>query len=352
MAKKKILIAPLNWGLGHASRCIPIILELMKEGFEPVIASDGHALHLLQKEFPDLESHELPSYNIRYSSRGIFFRWKIFKNTPHILRTISAEKKVTEQLVKSRNISGIISDNRWGVRSHEVPSAFITHQINVPSGFTTFFSSKIQQNYIKKFDECWVPDVAAEPSLSGKLSNSEAFDFPVKYLGILSRFKKKETEEKWEIAVLLSGPEPQRQILENILFRELKNSPHQILFVKGVVERRQEVRIENNFTIYNFLLSTELEKFLNSSKIVLCRPGYTSLMDLAALEKKVFVIPTTGQYEQEYLAGRLKRHNLAASCTQNNFKEAKLSEVSHTKGLGGFCLSTGFRNAFALFKSK
>lgn len=352
MAKKKILVAPLNWGLGHATRCIPIILELLKEGYEPVIASDGHALQLLQKEFPNLEFHELPSYNIRYSRRGLFFRWKLLKNTPHILRTISAEKKVTEQLVKSRNISGIISDNRWGVRSTGVPSAFITHQINVPSGLTTYFSSKIQQRYIKKFDECWVPDVAEEPTLSGKLSHSEAFAFPVKYLGILSRFNKNETKQKWDLAVILSGPEPQREILEKILIRELSGCSYPILFVKGVVEKEQKLKIEKNITTYNFLLSTELENLLNSSKIVLCRPGYTSLMDLAALGKKVFVIPTPGQYEQEYLARKLKSLNVVAACNQKDFMEVKLSEVHQTEGLGGFSLTTNFSNAFTLFQGK
>lgn len=352
MEKKKILVAPLNWGLGHATRCIPIILELLKEGYEPVIASDGHALQLLRKEFPTLEYHELPSYNIRYSRRGIFFRWKLLLNTPHILRTISAEKNITEQLVKSRKISGVISDNRWGVRSINAPSVFITHQINVLSGPTTSFSSKIQKEYIKKFDECWVPDVAVEPSLSGRLSHSENFKIPLKYLGILSRMKKKETSIKWDVAVVLSGPEPQREMLEKILFKELRNSPQNILFVKGVVENLQEMHTEDNFTIYNFLLSTELENFLNSSKIILCRPGYTTLMDLAALEKKAFVIPTPGQYEQEYLAKRLKTLNLTAGCDQHEFKKEKLDEVKDTKGLGGFNLSPAFGDAFALFQRK
>src|SRR5690606_14185432 len=100
MAKRRILVAPLNWGLGHATRCIPIINSLIDEGFEPVIASDGGVLNLLKKEFPTHEFHQLPAYNIKYASSAFFFRSKLMFQTPHILRTISAEKKETAQIIK------------------------------------------------------------------------------------------------------------------------------------------------------------------------------------------------------------------------------------------------------------
>ena len=74
---KKIIVAPLNWGLGHATRCIPIINGLLENGFEPIIASDGVALELLKKEFPKLISFELPSYNIKYAEKGKNFKWKM-----------------------------------------------------------------------------------------------------------------------------------------------------------------------------------------------------------------------------------------------------------------------------------
>lgn len=349
MHKNRILVAPLNWGLGHPTRCIPLIRELIKEGFEPVLASDGEALRLLEKEFPRLERHPLPSYDITYSRNSFFFPWKLLLKTPHILKTIKAEKAATKDLVEKAGITGIISDNRWGVRSTKVPSVFITHQIRVLSGITTFFSSKIQQNYIRKFDECWVPDVAEEPSLSGKMGHT-SFDFPVRYLGILSRFERKEAKQLYELAVILSGPEPQRGILEQILLCELKDYNGRIIMIRGVVEAEQKVQKKDNFQIYNFMTSEALEEVINQSELIICRPGYTSLLDLVKLQKKLFVIPTPGQYEQEYLARRLTRNNLAGSCRQKEFCLEKIYNANNYKGLGGFPGLSSFGSALALFK--
>jgi UDP:flavonoid glycosyltransferase YjiC (YdhE family) len=352
MLKKRILVAPLNWGLGHATRCIPIIRELMAQNLEPVIASDGAALELLKKEFPELEHYLLPSYNIQYPKNSVFFAWKLLTQTPHIIRTITAEKKAVQHLVQTKNISGIISDNRWGVRSNLVPSVFVTHQIKVISGFTTWLSSKIQQNYIRKFDECWIPDISDHPNLSGKMGHLKNRGFPVKYLGIISRLEKKVIPKQFDILVLLSGPEPQRGILENLMFEKLKALDAEILMVRGVIEEKQVFGKKDNFSIYNFLQTDDLENALNRSNLVICRSGYTSLMDLAKLEKRAFLIPTPGQYEQEYLARRLKKLKLLPSSTQKKFKVQDLKEVENYKGLSGFAAGTDLSGIFALFKGK
>lgn len=352
MVKKRILIAPLNWGLGHATRCIPLIRELERKGFDPVIASDGEALELLKKEFPLLEHHILPSYNISYSRKKQFFKLHLLLKAPHILKIISAEKKQVEVLVKTRHISGIISDNRWGVHSGLVPSVFITHQLKVLSGVFTFISSKIQQKYIQQFNECWVPDAAEDPNLSGKMGHLQNPTFPVKYIGILSRFKKEFLPITFDIAVILSGPEPQRSILQQILERELKKSPLRILLVKGIVEKEQKQEKKENWTICNFLTSAQLQDYLNQSELIICRPGYTSLMDLAILGKKAFLIPTPGQNEQEYLAKRLKEKGIAGGCLQKEFTLKKLENVKDYKGLGGFFLHPEFSGKFTLFKSE
>lgn len=352
MLKKRILIAPLNWGLGHATRCIPIIRELSDQNFEPVIASDGAALELLKKEFPDLEHYTLPSYAIEYPKNSLLFSWKLLTQTPHIIRTISAEKKVIQHLVQTKNISGIISDNRWGVRSNLVPSVFVTHQIKVFSGFTTWLSSKVQQNYIRKFDECWIPDISGHPNLSGEMSHLKNTGFPVRYLGIISRLEKKILPIEFDILVLLSGPEPQRSILENLMFEKLKVLDAKILMVRGVVEEKQVFDKKDNFSVYNFLQTEELEKALNSSNLVICRSGYTSLMDLAKLEKPAFLIPTPGQYEQEYLARRLKKLKLLPSSSHKSFKAQDLKEVSKYEGLTRFSAGTDLSGIFTLFKGK
>ncbi len=358
MDKKRILVAPLNWGLGHATRCIPVIRALKEQNFVPVIASDGSALHLLQKEFPELEHYLLPSYSIEYSKFAFLLKFKLLSNTPHILRTISRERKCTEDLIKTKNISGIISDNRWGVRSRLVPSVFITHQIQVLSGLTTLLSSKIQQWHIKKFDECWVPDLPGSINLSGKMSHFKKNKLPLKYLGLLSRFEKEVLPIKYDILVLLSGPEPQRSILEKTMFKELKDTNSKICIVQGIVEDIQKVEKRGNFSVYNFMTSRQLQDVINSSRLVVSRSGYTSLMDLVKLEKTAFLIPTPGQPEQEYLARRLNKMGISPGCSQAKFTAEKLTDINNYKGLGFFSSVPGFfgrhdfRRAFALFKGE
>lgn len=358
MEKKRILVAPLNWGLGHATRCIPIIRELEKEDFIPVLASDGAALEFLRKEFPHLEYFPLPSYNIRYSRFPFLLKVKLLTKTPHILKTISEELNISEELVKTKNISGIISDNRWGIRSESVPSVFITHQIQVLSGILTFFSSKIQQNYIQKFNECWIPDIEGKENLSGKMSVHDKLQLPVKHLGILSRFDKVELPLKYDVLAVLSGPEPQRSMLEKVLLKEFRKIKSEVCLVRGVVEKKISEERKGNITIYNFLNSEVLEQLINGSRIVICRPGYTSVMDLIKLDKKAFFIPTPGQPEQQYLAKRMKKLKLAPFCQQEDFKIGKINEIKDYKSLGSFTAGNFniggdvLRSAFALFKGE
>lgn len=348
--KKRILVAPLNWGLGHATRCIPIINELIKFNFEPIIASDGVALSILKKEFPKLTCLELPSYKITYSKKASHFKLKILKDSPTIIKAIKKEKKATKLIIEEYNISGIISDNRFGVRSKHIPSVFITHQLNVLSGTTSWLSSKLHQRYISKFDTCWVPDVKENPNLSGKLGHLENSELPITYIGPLSRFEKKEFEKLYDVMVLLSGPEPQRTFLEELLLKELTDCKGQILFVKGKVQEQQNVTLKNNFTIYNYMTSKDLETAINKSHLIISRSGYTTIMDLVKLEKKAFFIPTPGQYEQEYLAERLDELNLIPFCKQNDFKKEKLELASHYSGFKSLDYGiTNFKKLFDLF---
>ncbi len=352
MPKKKILIAPLNWGLGHATRCIPIINALIKRNYEPVIASDGEALKLLQKEFKNVEFHELPSYKIKYAEKGIFFGLKLLLQTPHILKTISAEKKQVKRIVETRNIQGIISDNRWGVIYSKVPSVLITHQIRVISGIFTWLSTKIQQNYIRKFDECWVPDNRDAPHLSGKMGHVKNTSFRIKYIGILSRLEKRNLPVQFKYAVILSGPEPQRGLLEKKMRIELTGIEAKVLLVQGIVEKQQNWSTLNNMTVCNFLTSAEMEGYLNSSDLIICRSGYSSLMDLVKLQKKAFLIPTPGQYEQIYLLNYLKGKGLADGCSQEEFSFKFLEKVGENPTLSGFSPTNDLSRIFALFESE
>ncbi|APG65850.1 glycosyltransferase [Tenacibaculum todarodis] len=328
-AQRKIIIAPLNWGLGHATRCVPVINAIISEKFIPIIASDGNALAFLQKEFPGLKTIELPSYHIKY---GKNLKLNLLFQAPKIWKAVQKERVIIDNFINdNKDVVGVISDNRLGIRSTKVPSVYITHQLNVLSGVTTFLTSKIHQKFIKKFDECWIPDTK-EQLFSGKLSSTNTVK-NIKYIGVLSRFQKENLPKLNHILIILSGPEPNRSFLELKLKNEFSNYKEQVILVQGKIEDVQKISEKNNIKTYNFMLSDELQNAINSSEIIICRSGYSSIMDLAVLNKKVFFIPTKNQSEQEYLAAYLKQKNMAPFCSEEYFTVEKILELSGYSGL-------------------
>lgn len=353
-SKKRILVAPLNWGLGHATRCIPIIKALLECNFEPIIASDGFALKLLQKEFPALTSIELPSYKINYSKNGFFLKWKLFKSLPKLILSIKKDQKLVENIIKTYDVKGIISDNRFGVYSlnKKIPSVYITHQLRVLSGATTWVTTKIHENIIKKHDQCWVPDFENTPNLSGMLGHIESNTLNLKYIGPLSRFTKSEKKSSYDIMLLLSGPEPQRTLLEKKVLDELKHFDGKVIIIQGKVEKIQNISTRKNFTIYNFMNSEELEQAILSSDLIISRSGYTSIMDFTKLEKNVFFIPTPGQNEQIYLAKMLQRNKIAPFCNQHDFSLKKLENIKLYGGFNSFGKEVNYKTLFGLFEGE
>ena len=347
---KNILVAPLNWGLGHAARCVPIIRELEKNGFTPILASDGVALQLLEKEFPHLQALTLPSYEIEYAKNAADFKWKLIKNSPKMIEAILSEKKIVKKWVSEYNLHGIISDNRLGIYSKKIPSVFITHQLNVLSGKTTWISSKLHQHFIKKFTECWVPDIEKQPNLTGKLGHLKKNKLNLRYLGPLSRLEKKKLPIKYDLMVVLSGPEPQRTFLEEKLVSDLKLYSGSVIFIKGKVELEQKTETIKNITYINFMTSPEIETAFNESEIVLCRSGYTTVMDLAKLGKKAFFIPTPGQFEQEYLAKRLKRNGFVPYAKQDDFTIEYLKDAKLYQGLPNLKKGIDWKELLMLFE--
>lgn len=347
--RKKILVAPLNWGLGHATRCIPIIKALENHEFEPILASDGVALALLKKEFPHLQHFELPSYNIHYAEKGKNFKLKLLMQIPKMISAVKNEKKVISKLVDELQLDGIISDNRLGVQSKKIPSVFITHQLNVLTGNTSYITTKIHHFFINKFNECWIPDSEGSANLTGRLGH---LDHPLKhskYIGPLSRLHKKTLAKRYEIMIILSGPEPQRTLLEEKLKSEFSNYEEPTLFVKGIVENEQKIEKLGNITFYNYMTSEELEIAFNESDKIICRSGYTTVMDLAQLGKKAFFIPTPGQYEQEYLAKKYKQEGIAPSCKQEKFKLSKIDKIDLYRGLQNYSKEIRWKDLFRLF---
>ena len=210
-SQKTVLIAPLNWGLGHATRCIPIIRFLQTQQVNIILASDGRALHLLKKEFPNLTALELPSYGITYPTTNMV--WNIAIQMPKFFKTIFKERKAIQKICMDHKVDVIISDNRFGVFYKGAYSIFLTHQINLPipipgiRAIGNWFNKKV----IKGYDECWVPDFKSTPNLAGNLSHG--YD-GVRFIGPLSRMNPIEATIRRKAIVILSGPEPQRTILE------------------------------------------------------------------------------------------------------------------------------------------
>lgn len=348
---KNILVAPLNWGIGHASRCIPIIRELEKNGYTPLLASDGHSLELLRREFPHLTVLTLPSYHIEYAKNAGDFKWKLIKNSPKILKAIISENRIVKKWITEYAIQGILSDNRLGVYHKSIPSVYITHQLRVFSGKTTWLSTLLHQYFIKKFSVCWVPDFEEKPNLSGKLGHLKDSELTgVKYVGPLSRLSKNDVPQHYQLMVLLSGPEPQRTLLEEILMREITNFKGRVVFVKGIFEKEQKINQDGEVTYYNFMTSAEIEYSINSSELVLCRSGYTTIMDLTKLQKSAFYIPTPGQYEQEYLAKKLKRAGIAPYAKQHRFRIENLLEVALYTNQPQLLFEPDWVNLFEVFE--
>lgn len=350
--KKTILVTPLNWGLGHATRCIPIIRALTRKNYTVIIASDGDALCLLQKEFPNLTSLSLPGYDITYAKKGKLFRLKLISQLPHILQTIKKEHRAIREIVKKHDIDGIISDNRLGAYCKDIPTVFLTHQLRVFSGNTSWITTKIHQKFILKFDECWVPDREGVHNLSGKLGHPEKSTLNVKYIGTLSRFHRRNLSQTYDVLILLSGPEPQRTLLEAQLCRALPQYKGEVLFVRGVVEKEVKTERKGSVTFVNYLTSDALESAINQSKIVVSRSGYTTIMDLAQLGKKAFFIPTPGQYEQEYLAKYLDKKGMTPYASQDKFHFGMLDKIPFYKGLNQKYTLIKWSDLFGLFERK
>lgn len=322
----------MHWGIGHATRSIPIIKQLIEQSFEPVLASDGAALAVLQKAFPKLTSYELPSYNVQYAKNKNFFSLKLFFQIPKFIKTYKFEKQKTKEIVEKENIVGIISDNRFGVFYNGIPNIYITHQIRVKSGISTFFTSLFHQKIINKYDVCWVPDSVDSPNLSGDLSHNVNLKIPIKYIGILSQFKRSILIQKYDVLVLLSGPEPQRSLLEDKLLNAFENTKKKVCFIRGVVAGKSEKTQQGNISIYNYLLGSTLQEKLNQSDLIIARSGYSTIMDLAVLQKKAFFIPTPGQAEQIYLAKHLESQKIAPFALQGEFSADLLAQINTYNG--------------------
>lgn len=321
--KPRVLVAPLDWGLGHATRCIPVISSLIQRGCVVFVAAEAAGKTLLQKEFPDLHFMELKGYRMQYSRSKFWLPFKLAVQFPKLLWRIYAENKWLKKVVDKYEIDAVISDNRLGLSHSKIPCVYITHQLKIITGslFTERLAQKIHYHFINKFKTCWVPDAAGTKNLAGSLSHPTVLPkVPVVYIGPLSRFDKKETTQKYECCIILSGPEPQRTVFENLILKDFQKISGNLILVRGLPDKTltNELNIPG-IEIKNHLPAAKLSMVLQQSKWIIARSGYTTIMDLIKLQKKALLVPTPGQTEQEYLASGLMDRQLFCSVPQKDF---------------------------------
>lgn len=352
----RILICPLNWGLGHASRDVPVIQKLIGAGHEVILAGDGLPLKFLETEFPGLERVHLPQ-----TFRITYFKYlpawlKIFFISPFLLYGFIIERYRLKKIIRKIHPEVVISDNRYGLWSEHVKSILITHQCSIKfPGFLKFMeypAALFIRLLIEGFDICWIPDYPGPQNLSGDLSHRFPPPANASYIGPVSRFSMParpeeekqadhtdQTEEPPEayLLILLSGPEPQRTRLEKIVLKQVRALAVNTIILQGLPGRNETVVPGPNLTMISHLPSRELRGLMQKARFIICRSGYSSIMELAEMKKKALIIPTPGQTEQEYLADNLAEKGIFLSCRQHDLDlSAALKELEEFEPVFSF----------------
>lgn len=302
-----------------------MIRALNKVGYKVFIATDGPQQTLLQQEFPDHSFIKLPGYRVRYSRTKGWLPIKIMQQLPALLRIVQWEHRWLEEVIEQYGIDLVISDNRYGLWSQKCPSVFMTHQLNIKAlVLLEPIIRWLHYRFINRFTTCWVPDQEEAGGLAGTLSHpSKQPAIPVTYMGLLSRFEQGNHTHQQAITILLSGPEPQRTILEEKIVSQLSTFTEPVVLVRGLPTDTSTITVPPNVKVVNHLSAADLQAQLLKTKLVIARSGYSSLMDFSRLQCKTLLIPTPGQTEQEYLAKRCAEKGYAMYVDQSklNLKE-------------------------------
>lgn len=327
--KPRILIAPLDWGLGHATRCIPIIRELLAQGANVWLAGEGAQEQLLREEFPALPFVPLPGYRIRYAKTSAGLIWKMMQQIPKMKKAIRAEHEWLMQAIEKYQFDAVISDNRYGLYHPAIPCIFMTHQLLIKSSIGAWSEKLLQhQNYryINRFTSCWIPDAEGTENLAGELSHPAALpEIPVVYTGPLSRLCITENTSgpvavvPGRLLIILSGPEPQRSLLEEQIIEDIAHYPGTATIVRGLPGDKGIIPSTNMISFHNHLPAAALQQEFAAAEFIISRSGYSTVMDIMALHKKSILIPTPGQTEQEYLGKYLEEKGMAVCVQQRGF---------------------------------
>jgi uncharacterized protein (TIGR00661 family) len=335
LVKPRILVAPLDWGLGHATRSMPVVKELIAQGCEVILAGEGKLKALLTIEFPQLQFLDLKGYGIQYGKNRWDTMGKMLLQLPQIIEAMDEEHNWLQRIIDEHSIDAVISDNRYGLFSDRIPSVFITHQllIKTTAGDTAdSWLQKLNYEYVNAFSQCWVPDSIGENNLSGVLSHPPKMPaIPVHYIGALSRFQKRETKtEAKHLLIILSGPEPQRSILEEKILAEAVHYKDPILLIRGLPGNGEIMEAPSHIEVINHLPADALQRAMEEAFMVISRCGYSTVMDIMTLQKPSILIPTPGQTEQEYLATHLMKDCKAFCVTQEKFRLKAALDLAST----------------------
>lgn len=303
--KHRILVAPLDWGIGHATRCAPLIDEWLATGYEVILASNGRSASWLKDRYPHLELlSDIPDYCVTYPTSGSM-TLHFAKHFLRLRKVVQLEHAWLQRIVLEKNIQQVCSDNRYGLYHRDIPCFIITHQLNLRVPFPLRWLARTLLNrYLRQFRAVWVPDHADSPSLSGALSHGGKRAFEPQFIGPLSRFQAASNDEgksDYHVVALISGPEPSRTNFEQqlrIVLEQLQRPALLVLGLPGSPIHEQKGMLQ----IVNHLSDIELANALRGSMLIICRSGYSTIMDLNALGVKALLVPTPEQTEQEYLA--------------------------------------------------
>lgn len=329
-ARQRFLIAPLDWGLGHATRCIPIARALLRRGQDVLVAASGAPAALLRKELPDVRIVPIVNYNMRYgaSVAGLYARFPFM--LARVVVCAGRERRQTKRIVAENRIDTIISDNRFGCRSSDAYNVYLTHQmrIRLPAGFGRLerVLAATHRRVVEKYDILWIPDVPGENNLTGALTAPDVLPERHRFVGPLSRFSitpdVRLREAPLDLLVMLSGPEPQRSLFEHRIRQELAAFKGRAVVLLGKPGVSRDRQIDGRVTYLTHVSGERTQALLLSAKAIVCRAGYTSIMELVALRRSAVLVPTPGQTEQEYLARRLAGQGRFVACEQRELRLA------------------------------
>lgn len=351
-----VFVSPLNWGLGHASRDVPIIRELLRHGHEVTVGASGNALVFLKKEFPECRFIQFEDYPIPHNNGRIFLP-TYTAYIPTLIDAYLSERKKAERIFSQNTFDLIISDSRSGVFSGQVPSIQITHQLQQSLPLIAWplelLGVYIQADAFSKFARIVVPDNSpGRGALAGKLSRTliPALRDRIYYSGIMASVRKEPVKKDIDYLIVISGMEPQRTALEKILMRQIPLLPGRKVILLGKPAADKIRTLEDGTVIYSFISSEEKSRLMSRACFIICRSGYTTMMDIAeAGLKSGLFIPTPGQWEQEYLSRYYEDEGWFFSRSQHGLRLVR--DIPGAAGFSGFpAMTTTEENVRRLYR--